>query len=344
MEKGLIQVYTSESEQFNFAPMGLSLRAAGQGLRTFMTSFRPYDFMGGASIASSLLEPFLTIDDTAIDPLSSHSKETSRVRPQVAEAFERSREAVFSGAFDVVILNGILDLLGRQLMPLKEILNLLEEKPESVELVLSGSKANQMIIEKADLVTEMVVNNQRDSLPGKHPRNGHGSIEVITGEGKGKTTYCLGKAMLMTCLQIPSLIFQVIKSPLPYGEIRAARKLPNLTIKTMGKGFLNVHASGLEQKHIDAARQAWALLRAEIYSMKYRLVVLDEINVATYYDLIGGEKVSEMLSSKPPELDLILTGRHAHLEVTKLASLVIEMKEIKHPFARGVQARKGIEY
>jgi len=344
MEKGLIQVYTSESEQFNFAPMGLSLRAAGQGLRTLITSFRPYDFMQGAPIASSLLEPFLIIDDTAIDPLSSHSNGTSGVRPQMAEAFERSKEAVFSGAFDVVILNGILDLLGRQLMPLKEILNLLEEKPESVELVLSGSKANQMIIEKADLVTEMVVNNQRDSLPGKHPRNGHGAIEVITGEGKGKTTYCLGKAMLMSCLQIPSLIFQVIKSPLPYGEIRAIRKLPNLTIKTMGKGFLNEHASGQEQKHIDAARQAWALLRAEIYSLKYRLVVLDEINIATYYDLIGGEKVSEMLFAKPPELDLILTGRHAHLEVTKLASSVIEMKEIKHPFAKGVQARKGIEY
>jgi cob(I)alamin adenosyltransferase len=150
--------------------------------------------------------------------------------------------------------------------------------------------------------------------------------------------------MLMSCLQIPSLIFQVIKSPSPYGEIRAIRKLPNLTIKTMGKGFLNVHASGLEQKHIDAAREAWALLRAEIYSLKYRLVVLDEINVATYYDLIGGEKVSEMLFSKPPEMDLILTGRHAHLEVTKVASSVIEMKEIKHPFAKGVQARKGIEY
>jgi cob(I)alamin adenosyltransferase len=344
MEKGLTQVYTSESEQVNFAPMGLSLRAAGQGLRTLITSFMPYDFMEGASIACSLLEPYLTIDHTAIDPLSSHSNGIRAVQPKFTEVFERSREAVFSGAFDIVILNGILDLLGRQILPLKEILNLLDEKPESVELVLSGSKANQKIIEKADLVTEMVVNKQRDSLPGKHPGNGHGAIEVITGEGKGKTTYCLGKAMLMSCLQIPSLIFQVIKSPSPYGEIRAIRKLPNLTIKTVGKGFLNVHASGLEQKHIDAARQAWALLRAEIFSLKYRLVVLDEINVATYYDLIGGEKVSEMLFSKPPELDLILTGRHAHLEVTKVASSVIEMKEIKHPFAKGVQARKGIEY
>jgi cob(I)alamin adenosyltransferase len=344
MERGLIQVYTSESEQVNFAPMGLSLRAAGQGLRTLITSFIPYDFMEGASVASSLLEPYLTIDHTAFDSLSSHPNENNGVWPKTVEAFERSREAVFSGAFDIVILNGIFDLLSRRLLSLKEILNLLEEKPENVELVLSGSKANQEIIEKADLVTEMLVNKRQVSLPAKHPRNGHGAIEVVTGEGKGKTTYCLGKAMLMSCLKIPGLIFQVIKSPSPYGEVMAIRKLPNLTIKTVGKGFLNVHSSGLEQKHIDAARQAWALLQAEIYSLKYELVVLDEINVATYYDLIGGEKVSEMLSSKPPRLDLILSGRHAHPQVTKVASSVIEMKEIKHPFARGVQARKGIEY
>jgi cob(I)alamin adenosyltransferase len=344
MEKGLIQVYTSESERFNFAPMGLSLRAAGQGLRTLIISFMPYDFMEGAPIASSLLEPYLTIDPEGIDPLSFHANGVSGVRPRTMEVFARSREAVFSGGFDIVILNGILGLVDLELLPLKDVLNLLEEKPDSVELVLSGTRANQKIVEKADLVTEMVVNNPRDSLPGKRPRNGHGAIEVITGEGKGKTTYCLGKAMLMSCLQIPTLIFQVIKSPSPYGEIKAIRKLPHLTIKTMGKGFLNVHASGLEQKHIDAARQAWKLLRAEIYSLKYGLVVLDEINIATYYGLIGGERVLEMLFSKPPELDLILTGRHAHPAVTNAASSVIEMREIRHPFAKGVQARKGIEF
>ncbi|MGE5838910.1 MAG: cob(I)yrinic acid a,c-diamide adenosyltransferase [Deltaproteobacteria bacterium] len=344
MGKGLIQVYTSESEQFNFAPMGLSLRAAGQGLRTLITSFTPYDFMAGASVASSLLEPYLTVDHTAIDALSSYSKGSSTVQPNVAEVFDRSREAAFSGAFDVVILNGILDLLARQLLPLKGILNLLDQRLESVELVLSGSRANEEIIERADLVTEMVVNKPEGSLPGIPPENGHGAIEVITGEGKGKTTYCLGKAMLMSCLMIPTLIFQVIKSPSPYGEIKAIRKLPNLTIKTMGKGFLNVHASGLEQKHIDAARQAWKLMRAEIHSSKYGLVILDEINIATYYGLIGSERVLQMLFSKPPELDLILTGRHAHPAVTKAASSVIEMREIKHPFAKGIQARKGIEY
>jgi cob(I)alamin adenosyltransferase len=344
MEKGLIQVYTSESEQVNFAPMGLSLRAAGQGLRTLITSFVPYDFMEGASVASSLLEPFLTIDHTAIEPLSSHANGISGVGPKILEVFQRSREAVFSGAFDIVVLNGVLGLVDLELLPLKEVLSLLEEKPESVELVLSGSKANQEIIERADLVTEMEVNEQRDSVAGKHPRNGHGAIEVITGPGKGKTTYCLGKAMLMSCLQIPTLIFQVIKSPSPYGEIKAIRNLPHLTIKTMGKGFLNVHGPGLEQKHIDAARQAWELLGAEIYSLKYGLVVMDEINIATYYGLIGGERVLDMLFSKPPELDLILTGRHAHPAVTKVASSVIEMREIKHPFAKGIQARKGIEF
>jgi cob(I)alamin adenosyltransferase len=344
MEKGLIQVYTSESEQVNFAPMGLSLRAAGQELRTLITSFMPYDFMEGAPIASSLLAPYLTIDQTAIDPLSSRSNGISGVLPRILEVFERSREAVFSGAFDIVILNGILGLLAQQLLPLKEILHLLEEKPEGVELVLSGPRAGQQIIDRADYVTEMVVHRSNQPQPTGTCPAGNGLIEVVTGNGKGKTTYCLGKAMLMSCLQIPSLIFQVVTSPSPYGEIKAMRNLPQLTIKTMGKGFLNVHASGLEQKHIDAARQAWELFRKEIHSKKYGVVALDEINIATYYGLIGGERVLEMLLSKPPELNLILTGRHAHPAVVEAASSVIEMKEIKHPFAKGVQARKGIEY
>jgi ATP:corrinoid adenosyltransferase len=102
MEKGLIQVYTSESEQINYAPLGLSLRAAGQELHTLITSFMPYDFMEGASIASSLLEPYVTIDHTAIEPFPSHANGITGVRAKIAKAFERSREAVFSGA-DVVI-------------------------------------------------------------------------------------------------------------------------------------------------------------------------------------------------------------------------------------------------
>jgi cob(I)alamin adenosyltransferase len=344
MEKGLIQVYTTGSDQINFAPMGLSLRAAGQGLSTLMTSFIPYDFMEGARVASSLLDPYLTVDHGAVENCVSHPEAHDKARRATAKAFQRSREAMLSGNFDIVILNGILDLVARQFFSLEEILGLLEEKPTTVELVLSGFKASEQIIKKADLVTEMVVSKPGGSFSGKDPGQGHGAIDVVTGRGKGKTTYCLGKALLVSCLQIPTLVFQVIKSPSPYGEIRAIRRLPHLTIKTMGRGFLNVHAAGLEKKHIVAARQAWQLLRREIYSLEYGLVVLDEINIATYYGLIGGERVLEMLFSKPPEVDLILTGRNAHPEVMKAASSVIEMREIKHPFAKGIQARKGIEY
>jgi cob(I)alamin adenosyltransferase len=78
--------------------------------------------------------------------------------------------------------------------------------------------------------------------------------------------------------------------------------------------------------------------------MKYGLLVLDEINIATHYGLIRGERVKEMLFLKPRQTHLLLSGRNAHPEVTEAASTVIEMKEIKHPFKKGVKARKGIEF
>jgi cob(I)alamin adenosyltransferase len=143
---------------------------------------------------------------------------------------------------------------------------------------------------------------------------------------------------------IPSVIFQTIKSPKLYGEVRAIQKLPFLEIKSMGKGFLHKHSAGLEKKHIDAAKAAWALLLKKIFSLEYQLVVLDEINVATHYGLINFHRVREMLFMKPDNLHLLLSGRHAHPEVTEAATNVIEMREIKHPFRKGIKARKGIEF
>lgn len=344
LEKGLIQVYTSESDQMNFAPVGLSLRAAGQGLRTLITCFTPHELMEGARMASSLLKPNLVIEHSAVEKSSAGGK-TDEVSPRrIVEAFQKSRAAVFSGDFDIVILNGIHQMLSQRLIPLEGVLKLMEEKPENVELVLSGSRASEQIIEKADLVTEMVVRTmERQPQAGNCPE-GNGSIEVVTGRGKGKTTYCLGKALLTSCIGIPALIFQFIKSPQPYGEVKAIKRLPHLEIKTMGKGFLNLHSPYLIDKHRRAAQQAWGLWLRQIYSQDYGLLVMDEINIATSYGLISGALVREMLFLTPQRFHILLSGRNAHPDVIEASKTVIEMREIKHPFRKGIKARKGIEF
>ena len=338
--QGLIQVYTSRTPQFNFAPFGLALRASGHGFRTLITCLLPHELMQGAASASELLKPLMVTDYSAV-------REGGRGelnREKIRASFERAGRAAQNAEFDIVVLQGIFHMVERGIISSKEVLRIMEEKPDKVELVLSGQGAPERIIEKADLVTEMAVTSHRSVQPGGNGENGNGRVRVVTGHGKGKTTYCLGKAMLMSSMQSPAFILQVIKSPSAYGEIMAIERLPHLEIRTMGEGFLDENEGGLSRRHSDAARRAWRHWLKEMYSRKYRMLVLDEVNVATHYGLINWERVREMLFLKPEGISLLLSGRHAHQEIKEAATAVIEMKEIRHPFSRGIKARKGIEF
>lgn len=324
LKKGLIQVYTGSSEQINFAPFGLAVRASGHKFRTLITCFEPHELLDGAISAASYLDTMI-IEHSGID--------------KAPDAFQKARQAALAGDYDIVVLSHIIPLINQGVIGLDHVLALMEDKPENVELVLSGSGAPQDIIEKADLLTEMVVSGpQETSIENK------GTIEVITGNGKGKTTYCFGRAVLESCLGTRSSMVQFIKSPKPYGEVKALRKLPNLKIMSMGEGFLDLDSSGPKKKHMDAAGRAWEECLKEVFSLQYGLIVLDEIDNATHYGLINPERVRDMLLLKPRDLHLLLSGRNAHSKVMAAATTVIEMKEIKHPFKKGIKARKGIEF
>ncbi len=337
---GLIQVYTTDSHYFNFAPFGLALRAAGYAFRILITSFTAHGLEKDRGWARAL-GPSLVIDESAVPATGPHQKIHEA---EVLGAFNRARAAVMGGYFDLVILSGVFEALG-EMIPTKEVLAMMEQKPAHVELVLSGSRAEPAVLDRADLVTEMVVQGpQKKEEKREAPTEAAGKVEIITGEGKGKTTYCLGKAMLIASQGVPSLILQVIKSPRPYGEVMAIERLENLQIKTMGQGFLHRETPPFEKKHVEAARRAWEFWLREIYSLKYGLLVLDEINIATHYGLIRPERVKEMLFLKPPPLQLLLSGRNAHPEVCKAATRVLEMKEIRHPYKQGIMARRGIEF
>ncbi|RLB29181.1 MAG: hypothetical protein DRH11_16315, partial [Deltaproteobacteria bacterium] len=104
LKKGLVQVYTGSTELFNFAPLGLSLRAAGQGLKTLVTCFATHEFMDGAEKASSLLKPHLVIDHT---PVEGDASSGSKIRDRVLASFRNARTALCSGQYDMLILNGI---------------------------------------------------------------------------------------------------------------------------------------------------------------------------------------------------------------------------------------------
>jgi cob(I)alamin adenosyltransferase len=173
-----------------------------------------------------------------------------------------------------------------------------------------------------------------------------GLVIVYTGNGKGKTTAALGMALRAVGHEKKTLIVQFIKSFQNYGEIKFAKKYHcGITIKTMGKGYVKIKGDRFPFKeHVKSAKAAFQFAKDQIFSKKYDIVVLDEINIALDKKLLTIQEVAELIQQKPPQLHLILTGRSAPKKLIQIADLVSEVKEIKHPFRKGLEAQKGIEF
>ncbi len=173
-----------------------------------------------------------------------------------------------------------------------------------------------------------------------------GLIMVNTGDGKGKTTAGLGLALRAWGSGQRILILQFIKGGWKYGELESIRRLGELDgrieIRPLGLGFLTGDAD--KEKHILAAREAMDTAAGELTSGKYDLIILDEINYAVKFGLISIEEVLSLLDKKPQELHVLLTGRDARPELIERADMVTEMKLVKHPFQKGIQAQQGIEF
>ena len=174
---------------------------------------------------------------------------------------------------------------------------------------------------------------------------GKGLLIVFTGNGKGKTTAALGVALRAVGHGFKVLMIQFIKGPWPSGELEAATRLgDSFEIRPMGGGFVKTAPRGPDPSDIARARQAWQAAVEAIQSGKYDILILDEINYAVDYGLIPLEQMLEALRNRPEKLHVICTGRNAAAELSEAADVVTEMKEIKHPFASGRRAEKGIDF
>ncbi len=169
-----------------------------------------------------------------------------------------------------------------------------------------------------------------------------GYIQLYTGNGKGKTTAAFGLSLRAVGAGKKVFFAQFVKGK-TYSEIEAvARFLPDITIRQYGRGcFIRKEPT---QADIDAALSGLVEVTEIIRSGHYDVVVLDEANIALHYKLFTTEQLMDVLRQKQPETEIIVTGRYAPPELIEMADLVTEMKEIKHYYHSGVQARKGIEY
>jgi len=170
-----------------------------------------------------------------------------------------------------------------------------------------------------------------------------GLVQVYTGDGKGKTSAAFGLALRALGRGLKVYVIQFIKGGFDYGELYAIKQLANLELKAFGRGMF-ITEKPPEEVDIKLAMEAFELAEKVVVSGEYDIVILDEINVALNLRLIKVDEVVKLLKIKPRHVELVLTGRYAPSEIIEAADLVTEMKEIKHPFRKGVPSRKGVEY
>lgn len=169
-----------------------------------------------------------------------------------------------------------------------------------------------------------------------------GYVHVYTGDGKGKTTAALGLSIRAIGAGKKVFFAQFVKGKI-YSEIHTINKnIDNIRLKQYGlRCFIDKEPT---QEDIDSAKNGLKEVEGIINSGKYHLVVLDEACIALYFKLFSIDDLLRVIENRPPEIEIVITGRNAPAELIELADLVTEMKEIKHYYNKGIQAREGIEY
>jgi cob(I)alamin adenosyltransferase len=167
-----------------------------------------------------------------------------------------------------------------------------------------------------------------------------GYVQVYTGDGKGKTTAAFGLALRAAGAGLRVFLAQFVKG-MEYSELRALERFDEIEVRRYGRDCFIQREP--EAADIEAARAGLAEARTEMASGNWDLVILDEANIATHFELFSVEDLLEAIAQKPEGVELVITGRRADARVIEAADLVTEMREIKHYYEQGVPCRKGIE-
>ena len=156
MKKGLIQVYTGNGKGKTTAALGLALRAVGHGMKVLMVQFMKGNVQCGELESARKLSPYLTIKQAGRETFISKPNPDPKDLQLAQEGFLIAKKAIQNKEYDIVILDEINLAIDYALIPVKDLLQLIDSKPETVELILTGRNVRREILERADLVTEMV--------------------------------------------------------------------------------------------------------------------------------------------------------------------------------------------
>ncbi len=178
----------------------------------------------------------------------------------------------------------------------------------------------------------------------RHDYRKHARIHVYTGDGEGKTTTALGLALRAIGHKHRVVVVQFLKGRKYVGEYKIKDMLkPYYEIHQFGRrAFIDINKPTKEDRR--RAERAFSFARRIVNEKKPDLLVLDEINLAMHADLISSDEVLDWLRNVPKEITVVLTGRNAPKKIIDVADLVTIMRNVKHPYQKGMPAEEGVEY
>jgi len=364
---GQLHVYDGEGKGKSQAALGVVLRTIGLGIcekrqtRVLLLRFlkgpgRSYDEDAAIDALQQGFPHLIDQVRTGRGEFFNADESTKFDYREAQRGWDIAKGAIASALYSVVVLDELNPVLDLGLLPIEEVVKTLTSRPNGMEIIVTGRAAPNPLIKVAELHSEMKAHRRPEIKNDEFLfENNIGGIEIYTGEGKGKSTSALGKALQAIGRGISQdkshrvLILQWLKGGSGYTEdaaIAALRESYPHLVDHLRSGRDAIVWRG-QQQPIDyvEAERAWEIARAAISSGLYKTVILDELNPTVDLELLPVEPIVQTLLRKPSETEVIITGRcKNHPIYFDLASVHSEMVCHKHYAEKGVDLKRGVDY
>ena len=364
--KGQLHIYDGEGKGKSQAALGVVLRTIGLGIcekkqsRVLLLRFlkgpeRSYD---EDSAIEALQRGFPHLIDHVRTGRSEFFNADQVTKSDITEAergWNIAKGAIASSLYSVVVLDELNPVLDLGMLNIEEVVNSLQNRPEDLEIIITGRAAPSSLICISQLHSEMRSRLKGDLNKSHRKMNNSAGIEVYTGEGKGKSTSALGKALQAIGKGISQdkshrvLILQWLKGGNGYTEdaaIEALRESYPHLVDHLRSGRDAIVWRG-QQQPIDyvEAERAWEIAKAAILSGLYKTIILDELNPTVDLELLPVESIYQTLIKKPADTEVVITGRCKNEpSYFELADVHSEMVCHKHYANVGVDLKRGVDY
>ena len=364
--KGQLHVYDGEGKGKSQAALGVVLRTIGLGIcekrqsRVLLLRFlkgpeRPYD---EDSAIEALQRGFPHLIDHVRTGRSEFFTADQVTKFDVGEAergWNIAKGAIASSLYSVVVLDELNPVLDLGMLDINEVVDTLQNRPDGLEIIITGRAAPPSLVRISQLHSEMRPRLIGDLSELSKKSSYSGGIEIYTGEGKGKSTSALGKALQAIGKGISQdkshrvLILQWLKGGNGYTEdaaIEALRESYPHLVDHLRSGRDAIVWRG-QQQPIDyvEAERAWEIAKAAILSGLYKTIILDELNPTVDLELLPVESIHQTLLKKPAETEVVITGRCKNEpSYFELADVYSEMVCHKHYANVGVDLKRGVDY